>query len=150
MAETSARSLNVTVVTPGGVAWERTALSVVLETALGQIQVLPGHEPIVTLLEPGEMWIWDGTGETLFAAGEGFAEIGPDRVHVFTDLAENAEAIVLAATEEAKDRAKQILHESAHLTGDEEQAAALLLRECEVKIKIAKLGKVRRHTPERR
>src|SRR5207237_838885 len=118
-----AEMLELTVVTPAGIAWQKQASSVVLQTQAGEIDVLPGHAPLVTLLEPGEMWIVHGETEELFAAGEGFAEISPERVTIFSDLAEPVESIALDATESAKKRAEQALAESARMTEDERRAA---------------------------
>ena len=43
------------VVTPHGAIMEEATTSVALWTALGEIEVLHGHEPTIVLLEPGEM-----------------------------------------------------------------------------------------------
>ena len=142
-----AGTLRLTVVTPAGIAWEREAASVVLQTADGQIEVLPGHAAVVTLLAPGELWIKQPNADELFAAGEGFAEIGSEHVYVFTDLAENADAIALEATETARQRALEAVADSARLSDDERAAAILSLQECEVKMKIAARGKRPRHSP---
>jgi len=132
----SAGLLLVTVVTPSGMVRKKEVLSVALQTTSGQIEILRGHVSMVTTLEPGEMCLRDATGEEFFALGEGFAEITSDSVIIFSDLAENAEAIELEATETAIQRARQMLLKSATLSADERRAAELDLAECAVKIQI--------------
>ena len=61
----------------------------------------------MVLLEPGEMRVRDAAGaERAFAAGEGFARIDRESVTVFSDMAEDADAIALEQEEEAKSRAE--------------------------------------------
>ena len=128
--------LLVIVVTPGGLTRENKVSSVVLQTTSGQIEVLRGHVPMVTVLEPGEMCLRDPSGEEFFALGEGFAEVTSDRVTIFSDLAEKADAIMLEATETAMQRATLNLAESASLSPDERESVELQVRECQVKIEI--------------
>ncbi len=148
MDENSGRTLRLTVVTPSGIAWQREASAIVLQTTDGQIQILPGHAPLVTLLEPGEMRIEFERRDELYAAGEGFAEILPNRVTVFSDLAEEAGTILHDATEAARLRAELALAEAARLTDDERLATELLIKECRVKLDIAMRGKRRKSMPE--
>jgi F-type H+-transporting ATPase subunit epsilon len=125
------------VVTPQGTALEERAASVTLRTVLGEIEVLYGHAPIVVLLEPGEMWVRDPQGvERAFAAGEGFAQIDGASVTVFSDMAEEADAIALDEAQEAKSRAEKALAAAANLSDDERGAADLALRESLVKIQM--------------
>ena len=131
-------TLLLRVVTPLGTVIEEPAASVVMWTALGQIEVLPGHAPTVVLLEPGEMRVYGEAGaERVLAAGEGFARIDGESVTVFSDMAEEAANIALDQTEEARRRAETALAQAANLSEDERQAADLALRESLVKIHIS-------------
>lgn len=129
--------LNVTVVTPDGLVREEKVSSISLQTMTGQIEILQGHAPMVTLLEPGEMCLRNAAGEEYFALGAGFAEIDSDRVNVFSDLAENADAIAVETAHTAMQRAKQMLAESAGLSADERSSVELQVQECVVKINIS-------------
>ncbi len=125
------------VVTPSGTALEEQAVSVALWTALGEIEVLYGHAPVVVLLEPGEMRVRDvAGGERAFAAGEGFARIDGASVTVFSDMAEEAEGIALDQAEEAKSRAETALAATANLSQEERDQVDLALRESLVKIRV--------------
>lgn len=137
MTENSGHTLRLVVVTPAGVAWEKEAAYVVLQTSEGQIEVLPGHAALVVTLEPGELRIGYEGREEIFAAGDGFTEVLPDRVTVFAHLAERADEIAIDATEAARLRAEQALAGAAQLSDDERLEAESLLEECDVKIRIA-------------
>lgn len=131
------KSLLLRLVTPHGTVLDEHASSVALWTAQGEIEVLFGHAPTVVLLQPGEMRVRDAAGiERVFAAGEGFARIDRESVTVFSDMAEDAEGIVLDQVREAKHRAESALAATAHLSEDERQAAELALQESLAKIQI--------------
>jgi len=132
------KTLLLRVVTPNGAILEEPAASVVLWTAMGEIEALPGHAPTVVLLEPGEMRVYDAAGgERAFAAGEGFARIDGESVTVFSDMADDVAGIGLDQAEEARRRAETALAAAANLSNDERDATDLVLRESLVKIRIA-------------
>jgi F-type H+-transporting ATPase subunit epsilon len=136
MAE-SRNSMTLRVVTPTGVALEEEAQSVALWTALGEIEVLPGHASIVVLLEPGEMRVRKDGGMKLLAAGEGFARIDGSSVTVFSDMAEDVGAFTHEEAVEAQRRAQEAMKEAAKMTEDERMAADLALRESVVKFQMS-------------
>jgi len=130
------------VVTPQGSIMEERASSVALWTAMGEIEILPGHAPTVVLLEPGEMRVYTGTSATerterVFAAGDGFAQISQHAVTVFSDMAEDAEGIAMEREQEAKRRAELALNSATPLTADERAITDLRLREAMAKIQIS-------------
>jgi F-type H+-transporting ATPase subunit epsilon len=72
----------VEIVTPDG-EWLRPNASLVeLATTEGQIGVMPGHQPLLTTLELGELVVHDGDERTVFLVGGGFASITPERLSV--------------------------------------------------------------------
>ena len=105
-------SLLLEIVTPEKKAYSGGADSVVLPTVEGEIGVLPGHIPILTMLNPGELVVSaDGKIEYL-AVDKGFAQIYGDKVSVLTESAINIEEIDLSAVEEAQARAEAALEEA--------------------------------------
>lgn len=75
----------------------------------GVLTVLPGHTPLLTTLTSGVLVAQPAKGPAqYFAIGGGFAEIGPDHIHVLADTFE-------AGNEVDLDRAKAA-HEAAHST----------------------------------
>jgi F-type H+-transporting ATPase subunit epsilon len=75
----------------------------------GYLGVLPGHEPLLTTLRPGELWYRKGSDKTYAFVAGGFAEVLPDRVAVLAQVAERAEEIDTQRAEAAKRRAEERL-----------------------------------------
>lgn len=86
--------LTLTVVTP-----ERAVVSkvecdeVTLPAELGQLGILPGHTPLITLLGIGVVTYRDGHTKTSLAVRDGFAEIAGDQVRILADQAATRDAI---------------------------------------------------------
>ena len=95
----------------------------------GYFGVLPGHTPLLAVLQVGELWYRQGQEKHYLSIAFGFAEVQPDRVTILAQIAEKAEEIDLGARgggEEARrgagrqptvdmdaERARIALHESA-------------------------------------
>lgn len=134
-----ASKLHFEIVSPTGVSRTAEVDQVVLPTATGEIGVLPNHEPIMTMLEPGEMAVTAG-GKTHYAAiGEGFAQITPGRISILTDMVAGESEIDEDAVSKAIERAQTALANAANLS-DEESAAL----EAGLKRNVAMLGVKRR------
>ncbi|RME71584.1 MAG: ATP synthase F1 subunit epsilon [Verrucomicrobia bacterium] len=102
-------ALKLEIVTPAGRLLEREASAVYLPTEMGEIGVLPGHIPLTTLIDAGELRLNDGAEEDAYVIGRGFALIENDRVSVLTDHAIDEDAIDTDAVEEARRRAEEAL-----------------------------------------
>jgi F-type H+-transporting ATPase subunit epsilon len=100
--------------------------SVTLTTADGQISVLSGHVPLVTLLQAGEMVARLGDDETFLAVSGGFAQVTRDGIVVLADTCERAEEIDVQRAQEAERRAKELLRTEADGTVAAVAEAALL------------------------
>ncbi len=112
---------------------------VVLPTTTGEIGVLPNHEPLMTMLEPGELAV-TADGQTTYAAiGEGFAQITPGRISILTDLVARESEIDEDTVAKAIERAQAALADTARLS--DEDAAAM---EAGLKRNLAMLGVKRR------
>jgi F-type H+-transporting ATPase subunit epsilon len=68
---------------------------------------LPGHTPLLSTLQVGELWYRIGQERHYLAIAFGFAEVLPDRVTVLAQIAEKAEEIDIARAEAAKHRAEE-------------------------------------------
>jgi len=92
MADTG--KLTLTVVTPErSVVTDVECQEVTLPGLKGELGILPGHTPLVTLLGIGVVsWKSGGTKESV-AVREGFAEVANDAVRVLADRAEPREAV---------------------------------------------------------
>jgi F-type H+-transporting ATPase subunit epsilon len=104
-------SVELTVVTPEGQAFEGSVESVVLPGTEGEFGVLAGHEVFMTALAIGEMTIDKGGELVLAAISRGFAEVHEDSVTVMVGSCEFADDIDREAAEVAAERARKQLEE---------------------------------------
>ena len=90
--------LTVTVVTPEAAVIDRvTCESVTLPTERGEIGILPGHTPLLTLLGIGLVTCLDGNRTVRVAVRDGFAEIAGDQVRILENQAATPETVDAAA-----------------------------------------------------
>ena len=76
----------------------------------GEIGVLPGHTPLITLLKPGAMRVQTANGEeeVIYVSG-GVLEIQPKTVTVLADTAMRAHNLDESKIVEARKKAEQML-----------------------------------------
>jgi F-type H+-transporting ATPase subunit epsilon len=79
----------------------------------GYFGVLPGHTPLLAMLQVGELWYRKGAEKVYLSIAFGFAEVLPDRVTILAQLAERADEIDSARAEAAKRRAEERLAKPA-------------------------------------
>jgi F-type H+-transporting ATPase subunit epsilon len=101
--------LTLEIVTPEAKVYSDTVDSVVVPTVEGEIGVLPGHIPLLTQVEHGELRVTKGATTSWLAVGGGFAQIDGDRVRVLAEHAITEEKIDELAVEAALKRAEDEL-----------------------------------------
>lgn len=101
--------LTLEIVTPEAKVFTDTIDSVVVPTVEGEIGVLPGHIPLVTQVEHGELRVIKDNVTSSLAVGGGFAQIDGDRVRVLAEHAITEEKIDEHAVEAALKKAEQEL-----------------------------------------
>lgn len=76
----------------------------------GDVGILPGHAPLITLLKPGPIRVQleNGTEELIYVSG-GVLEVQPHVVTVLADTAVRAKDLDEAAILEARKRAEALL-----------------------------------------
>ena len=121
---------------------ERTVLSDNVDQinapgAAGRMGVLPRHEPLMTMLVPGELTIIKNGESTPFAVSGGFMEVLPDRVTILADTAERADEIDEARADAARKRAEELLQERR--SEQETIMAEAQLRRAMVRLRVARL-----------
>lgn len=122
------------IVTPENRAYSDEADNVVIPTTSGEIGVLPGHIPLLTQVEPGELRLQRGGQVQFLAVGRGFAQVSGDKVSVLAESAISEEKIDESAVEAAMKRAQEAL------TGKEELEPAEIERlESIVRFAVAQL-----------
>jgi len=120
--------LTLEIVTPEARVYSDTIDTVVIPTVEGEIGVLPGHIPLLTQVEDGELRVTKGNTTEFLVIGGGFAQVEGDRVRVLAEHAINEEKIDEKAVEEAMARAETQLKEAAHLDPNEFERLQGLVR----------------------
>jgi len=77
--------------------------------ANGYLGVLPGHTPLLTTLQVGQLWYRQGAEKHYLSIAFGFAEVQADRVTILAQIAERADEIDVTRAETAKKRAEERL-----------------------------------------
>jgi F-type H+-transporting ATPase subunit epsilon len=84
--------LHVSVISPEASLYEGDATSVVAPAFDGEVGILTGHAPMMTLLGKGELRIEGGSGARKFTVEGGFLQIVNDQVRVVTERGSAAQA----------------------------------------------------------
>lgn len=107
--------LSVALVAADREVWTGTASSVIARTTEGDLGVLPGHEPVLSVLLPGLVQVRpaaDGGALFLAAIDGGFLSVADDRVSVL------AETVTLAADIDASAAEREL--QEAQASGDQD------------------------------
>src|ERR1051325_10362432 len=102
-------SLTLEIVTPDRALVAEQVDEVQVPGSEGYFGVLPGHAPLLSSLQVGELWYRTGQEKHYLAIAFGFVEVLPTRVTVLAQLAERAQDIDVARAEAAKRRAEERL-----------------------------------------
>jgi F-type H+-transporting ATPase subunit epsilon len=112
--------MNLEIVTPEARVYEDTVDSVVLPTTSGEINILPGHIPLVTEIQAGEIIVSKsgGSGQSL-AISKGFVQCVGDKISVLAENAIHIDHIDEGAVEEAQKRAETALATMEKMSDEE-------------------------------
>jgi F-type H+-transporting ATPase subunit epsilon len=120
--------LTLEIVTPEARVYSDTIDTVVIPTCEGEIGILPGHIPLLTQVEHGELVVTKNGQTHWLAVSGGFAEVEGDRVHILAENAITEEKIDEKAVEDALKRAQQQLDEAKHLDPQQYEHLQSLVR----------------------
>ena len=120
--------LTLEIVTPKGRVYSDTVDTVVLPTVQGEIGILPGHLPLLTQIEDGELRVQKGNATESLACGRGFVEIAGDKISVLAEQAINGAAIDESAVENACRRAEDALAKKQDLSAEETERLESVVR----------------------
>lgn len=105
--------LSLEIVTPDGVAWHDADVdSVTLPAKDGEIDILPGHVPLITILNAGMVEVSQKGHRQDLAIDRGYARCMGDVISVLTEAAIEVEHIDTQAAEEAQAQALRALEEA--------------------------------------
>ena len=136
-------SIRVDIVTAERLVFSQDADIVMVPGIEGEMGILPHHEPIMTMIKPGEILIRKGTEEYSLAVSGGFLEVTPDHITILADAAERADEIDIARAEAAKKRAEEKL--TTHAADTDSANAEASLRRALARIKVAEKRRSRRN-----
>jgi F-type H+-transporting ATPase subunit epsilon len=82
--------LNVSIISPEALVFEGEADSVVAPAFDGDVGILTGHAPMMTLLGKGTLRVGSGAGARSFDVAGGFLQVAGNAVRVVTEKASQA------------------------------------------------------------
>ena len=105
-------ALTLEIVTPEARVFSDTIDTVVIPTVDGEIGILPGHIPLLTQVQDGELRVTKGTVVSFLAVGGGFAQVFSDKVSIIAERAITEDKIDEKAVENALQRAEQAIKDA--------------------------------------
>lgn len=135
--------MDLEIVTPEKTTFKDTIAELAINTADGEIDILPGHVNLFTKVMPGEVMIRYGDNKQLFMAiTGGFLEINNNKLTLLADYAVRAEEIEVEKAVEAQRRAEAALKKAESDVDSRDYATAQgELRKAILELHVAK----RRH-----
>jgi F-type H+-transporting ATPase subunit epsilon len=107
----------------------------------GYFGVLPGHTPLLSSLQVGQLWYRKGTEKTYLSVAFGLAEVMPDRVIILARIAERADEIDVDRASAAKQRAEQRL--ATHARDMDLERARVALMKAMTRLNVATRARTR-------
>lgn len=111
--------IQLEIVTPEGKVYEDTIESVVMPTTTGEVGILPGHIPLVTEIQAGQIAVTKAGSTVNLAVSKGFAQCVGDKVSILAEHAIKAADIDPSAVEAAEKRAQEALKNSEQMSEEE-------------------------------
>lgn len=122
-----AGQIDFEITTPERAAFRESVQDVVLPGELGQMDVLPGHRALVTLIPGGLVMARSSSGMREFAVGAGFAEVANDKVSLLVQWCDGADEVDAGHAREALKALESVRNDDIFMSDAEirEHAAEL-------------------------
>ena len=105
--------LSLEIITPSGAVYKKDALdAVTLPASDGEIQILAGHIPLITILNSGAVLAIAGASEESIAVDTGYARCINDRISVLTESAIDVQKYDESEMQKAREAAEKALLEA--------------------------------------
>ena len=111
-------ALTVEIVTPTQTAFSGEALEVQAPGFLGEFGVLPEHTLFLSVVKAGVVTVITTNGTTKYVVGRGFAEAGPDRVSLLTEVCEESSTVDKVAAKTLLEDAEKTMSSADPTSGD--------------------------------
>ena len=134
-------SIDLQIITPERLLVHEQVDEVEIPGSEGYFGVLPGHTPLLAVLQVGELWYRQGNEKHYLMIAFGFAEVQPDRVTILAQIAEKADEIDIARAEQAKKRAEERVSRPT-VDMDAERARIALLKSL-IRLQVATRARIR-------
>jgi F-type H+-transporting ATPase subunit epsilon len=128
--------LTLEIVTPEARVYSDTIDTVVIPTVEGEVGILPGHIPLLTQVEDGELRVTKGGVTQWLAVSGGFAEVEADVVRVLAEHAISEDKIDEKAVEAALKRAQDQLADAKGLDPQQYERLQGLVRYSGVQLQV--------------
>ena len=136
-------TLTFTIITPERVVFRASVDSVSLNTALGEVTILPQHMPLVGMVTPGEVRIHEGATEHHLATAGGYVQVRDgNEIVLLADAAERADEIDVARAEAARSRAQELITQRSFANDIEFAALQAALERSSVRIRVARRRRI--------
>ena len=96
-----AEPMQVEVVSADQVVWSGESTNVIAKTTDGEIGILPGHAPVLAVLQPSAVVIFceEGKKREVIAVDGGFVSVSQGRVSILSEYAQVADEISVGQAE---------------------------------------------------
>jgi F-type H+-transporting ATPase subunit epsilon len=113
----------VEILSPEGEVWSGEVEQISTRTAVGSIGLLANHEPVLAILDPTELRLYESENQVIrFAQAEGYLQVAEGRALLLVEEAHAPDELDAADLRERLRRAEQELEAAAE--GSEAQAKA--------------------------
>jgi F-type H+-transporting ATPase subunit epsilon len=107
----------VEVLTPGGEVWGGEVEMVSTRTTTGSIGILAHHEPVLAMLDPSELRLYETESEIIrFAQAEGYMQVADNRALILVEEAQEPDALDVAELRDRLQRAESELESAGEDT----------------------------------
>jgi F-type H+-transporting ATPase subunit epsilon len=127
----------VEVLSPEGEVWSGEVEMVSTHTSSGSIGLLANHTPLLAMLDPTELRLYESESEVIrFAQGEGYLQVGGNRALLLVEEAHTPDELDAADLRDRLQRAEREL-ESAEKDSEQERVAQRDRRRWDTFLRIA-------------
>jgi F-type H+-transporting ATPase subunit epsilon len=130
-----ADTFQLEIVTPEKMVVKDAAEEMQIPGKNGYLGILPGHAPLITELEVGEISYQKGGQTHYLSVAWGFAEVLPDKVTILAETAERPQEIDVKRAQESRRRAEEALENGK--TEEDFTNAEYALKRAETRIEVA-------------
>lgn len=103
------KAFHLQIATPDGISFDGEAVSLLVRTVSGDVEILAGHTELTASLATGRVRLKTESGERFASASGGFLSVTRDGVILVTTTFEFQDEIDLARAEAARNKAEELI-----------------------------------------